>query len=86
MELLAELWRSSIRAEADFSNEYHPSKEGPRSRFVVTFKKSVYANSRKVKVLDTETKQGSDESREAVVSYIKARIAGASAAKSGPLS
>ncbi len=85
MELLSELWRCNVRAEADFSNEYHQVKDVPKPRFVVTFKKSVYVNSRKVKVYDNETKNSSDEPRDTVVMHIKSRIA-AGGGKSGPLS
>lgn len=45
-----------------------------KARFLVTFKKAVYANNRKVKVYDCESKQASDEPRDGIVLYIKTRL------------
>lgn len=57
MELLGELWKQGIRAEADFGNDAEPSECSVKfAKFLVTFKKAVYATSKKVKVRELEKK------------------------------
>ena len=75
MELLAELWGNGVRAEAHLGNEFTlQDSNNISARFLVTFKKGVYTNSKKVKVKELESKVEKDEPRETVVEYLKARI------------
>ena len=79
MELLAELWRSNIRSEADYSNDFEQNPNSvPRSRFLITFKKVMKKASntatKMIKVLDNELKIQREETRETVVEYIKSRL------------
>jgi histidyl-tRNA synthetase len=45
LELLSELWRYNIRAEADLGDEFSQQElsVNPRARFLVTFKKKNYS-------------------------------------------
>ena len=79
MELLSELWRANIRAEADYSNNYDQNpKAAPRARFLVTLKKVMKKASntatKMIKVHDYEMKVQREETRETVVEYIKSRL------------
>ena len=79
MELLAELWRSNIRSEADYSNDFEQNPNSvPRARFLITFKKVIKkasnTDTKMIKVLDNELKLQREETRETVVEYIKSRL------------
>eukprot|EP00347_Sterkiella_histriomuscorum_P020704 403336798 len=78
LELQNELWKNGIRAEANLSSDFQKSDQmnlfATRNlKFLVTFKKGVYANSKKVKVKDFENKE-KDEPREGLVEKIKSRL------------
>lgn len=45
-----------------------------KARFLVMFKKQVYANTGKFKVRDFDLKMEKDESRDTLVEYIKSRL------------
>jgi histidyl-tRNA synthetase len=81
MELLAELWKANIRAEADYSNDYEQQSQGThqRARFLVTFKKVNKkaignASTKMIKVHDNELKVQREETRETLVEYLKSRL------------
>ena len=54
MELLNELWKNNVRAEANLGSDVCPAELteyciNNNVRFLVTFKKAVYSTSKKVK-------------------------------------
>jgi maltodextrin utilization protein YvdJ len=80
MELLAELWKANIRAEADYSNDYEQNPNSmPKARFLVTLKKVMKKASgntatKMIKVHDNELKVQREETRETLIEYIKSRL------------
>ncbi|CDW86336.1 eukaryotic translation initiation factor 2alpha kinase [Stylonychia lemnae] len=79
MELLSELWRNNIRAEAHLGSDFQlsdltQSLATKNLKFLITFKKAVYANNKKVKVKDFENKTEKDEPREGLVERLKNRL------------
>lgn len=79
MELLNELWKYGVRAEANLSNTFQTSDlsetfANRNLKFLVTFKKGVYANSKKVKVKDFEKKEEKDEPRERLAHSLAKRL------------
>ena len=77
MELLNELWRLNIRAEAHLGSDFQMQDLNPMHsniKLLVTFKKAVYVNTKKVKVKDFEHNTEKDVLRDQLTDLFKQRF------------
>ena len=86
MELLSDFWKSGIRADADFSNNFGGNNEfnsqqnqslKSKARFIITLKRQVFMGSGKMKVrdfFDLKNEKEREEHRDAIVDYIRQKL------------
>jgi histidyl-tRNA synthetase len=85
MELLSDFWKSGIRADADFNNNFgktenqHSQNQSLmlKARFLLTLKRQVYIGSGKMKVKDfsdVKNEKDREEHRDAIVDYIRQKL------------